>query len=265
MQRQTTMKSKHINRLVVVFSAAAMFVAGCSAGGVGSDPEIGEPVADSMPIGPLAGSEYYFWGSRSSVELRPGESRVVTVTLHSGGTNGGIWTVRPNPTPLLGGVTLSSVLPEDVDFADDRIQQLEFELTAPADATPGSGGSMGIGFTGPTPSDSSLRVTNGGATVSVTIVAADTILGPVAVADSVAAPTEGITFDPLANDAIGDAPLDPTSLSIVDGPSRDGTLMITGNAMLTYIPGIADGESATYQICDTNGLCDTNGIVLWGS
>jgi len=266
MKRRTTMKSKRINRLVAGCLATAVVLAGCSTGAADSDPESREPAADTPPIGPPAGSEYYFLGSGSRVDLRPGESRMVTVSLNSVGTDAGIWTVRPpDLTALLQGVTLSSVLPDDVDFTNDRTQELEFELTVPAEATPGSGGSMSVGFTAPAPSDPSRRVAFGGVSVSVTVVAADAILGPIATRDSVGAPAEGITFDPLANDGIGDAPLDPATLSIVKGPSGAGSLMITGDAMLTYTPRFTEGDVATYQICDTNGLCDTTQISLWGA
>jgi hypothetical protein len=100
-------------------------------------------------------------------------------------------------------------------------------------------------------------------TFGVEVVAAGTAVGPAAVSDRLGSGAEGLTFDPLANDMAGDAPLDLDSLSVVVPPSNGGTLTVSGLGELTYVPGVNGEDSAIYQICDTNGTCSNARLSLW--
>lgn len=256
-ERLINMIAANTNRLFLL--GVILAVAGISCGGSGySDDDY------IAPIGPLGG-EFELFGSNSRVELRVGESRVITVTLNSVGEKPGIWTLDPESAAitLTQGIEITNVVPSEIDFTDDRSVSFEVELSVPAAAVPGSGGSMQFRYVGPDPEDPDRRASFGVVSSSVSIVANDATLGPSAASESIGASGDGVTFDPLANDAAGDAPLDPSSLTIVSAPSGPGTLMITGDTQLTYVPGSTEGERAVYQICDTSDLCSTADIWLW--
>lgn len=251
------MIAANTNRLFLL--GVILAVAGIACGGSGySDDDF------IAPIGPLGG-EFELFGSNSQVELRVGESRVITVTLNSVGEQPGIWTLDPESasSTLTQDVEISSVLPSEIDFTDDRTASFDVELSVPAAAVPGSAGSMQLAYVGPDPADPEDLASRGGVSSSVRVVASNATLGPSAASESIGASADGITFDPLANDAAGDAPLDPSSLTIVSPPSGTGTLMITEEAQLTYVPGSTEGERAVYQICDTSNLCATADVWLW--
>ena len=99
------MIAANTNRLL--FLSVILAVAGLACGGSGySDDDY------IAPIGPLGG-EFELFGSNSRVELRVGESRVITVTLDSVGEEPGIWTLDPESAAitLTQGVEITSVLP----------------------------------------------------------------------------------------------------------------------------------------------------------
>jgi len=72
-----------------------------------------------------------------------------------------------------------------------------------------------------------------------------------------------VNIDALDNDTVGDAPLDPSTLTL-DGttapnPATVGTFTVNPNNTVKFTPvsqfqGVATIE---YEICDDNGLCDT--------
>ena len=68
-----------------------------------------------------------------------------------------------------------------------------------------------------------------------------------------------IAIDVLANDVAGLAELDPTSVTIVDGPSHGQVSIDPDSGVITYEPdaGYDGPDSFSYQVCDTLGVCAT--------
>jgi hypothetical protein len=68
-----------------------------------------------------------------------------------------------------------------------------------------------------------------------------------------------IAIDVLANDIAGLAELDPTSVTIVDGPSHGLLSIDPDSGVVTYHPyaGYDGPDSFTYQVCDTLAVCAT--------
>ena len=66
------------------------------------------------------------------------------------------------------------------------------------------------------------------------------------------------TWDLSANDSDPDGDLDPTSVTILSGPS-EGTLVNNGDGTITYTPGAHYNgpDTVVYEICDIGGRCDT--------
>ena len=95
------------------------------------------------------------------------------------------------------------------------------------------------------------------ATVTVTVVA-----GPTAVADAgQTTQNHPVTVDVVGNDSAGNAPLDPTTVTVVT-PAGDipGTVTVDpATGAITFVPA-ADFVGTTdivYQVCDTSGSCAT--------
>jgi large repetitive protein len=95
------------------------------------------------------------------------------------------------------------------------------------------------------------------ATLSITV--DDTPQPPTAVIDLFSTNEDTpATFDLADNDTDPDGNLDPTTLTIISGPSH-GTAVdnLDGTIDYTPTPDYAGPDSITYQVCDLTGLCDT--------
>lgn len=125
------------------------------------------------------------------------------------------------------------------------------------------------GYTGSATIDYEVCDLNGlcdDATITVVIT---TVTGPTAVDDN--ATTEKntpVTINELTNDIIGDAALDPTSVTFVPGTepetskgvfTKDGT---TGIVTFTPANNYLGDASIDYEVCDLNGLCDIATITV---
>ena len=93
--------------------------------------------------------------------------------------------------------------------------------------------------------------------MTVTVVA-----GPTAVADAgQTTQNHPVTVDVVGNDSAGNAPLDPTTVTVVT-PAGDipGTVTVDpATGAITFVPA-ADFVGTTdivYQVCDTSGSCAT--------
>ncbi len=97
------------------------------------------------------------------------------------------------------------------------------------------------------------------AVVTLTVTAIDD--APVANDDSTTTPEDtAVTVDVVANDTDVDGNLDPTSVSVVAGPSNGAITSINpATGEITYQPNLNfnGSDSFTYQVCDTTALCDT--------
>jgi uncharacterized repeat protein (TIGR01451 family) len=71
------------------------------------------------------------------------------------------------------------------------------------------------------------------------------------------------TFDLTGNDTDPDGDLDPTTLTILAGPSH-GTATNNGDGTIDYTPApdYAGPDSITYQICDMDGECATATVAI---
>ncbi len=98
------------------------------------------------------------------------------------------------------------------------------------------------------------------ATVSTTVVEID---DPPVADDDTATTDEDtpVTVDVVANDTDVDGNLDPTSVTIVDGPANGTATVDPVTGEVTYIPDpdYNGPDTITYQVCDTSPtpLCDT--------
>jgi LruC domain-containing protein len=73
----------------------------------------------------------------------------------------------------------------------------------------------------------------------------------------------GTTITASANDTDADGNLDPTTTTIISGPSN-GTVINVGDGRFYYTPNTDyyGVDSFDYQICDTDGLCDTATVTI---
>jgi hypothetical protein len=71
------------------------------------------------------------------------------------------------------------------------------------------------------------------------------------------------TIDAAGNDTDVDGNLDPTSATVISGPSN-GTAAGNGDGSFTYTPNpdYNGTDSFDYQICDTDGACDTATVTI---
>jgi LPXTG-motif cell wall-anchored protein len=82
---------------------------------------------------------------------------------------------------------------------------------------------------------------------------------PVAVDDVVSTDEDvAVVVDVLANDSDADGDLDPTSVSVVSGPTNGSVTVDPVTGEVTYVPDpdFAGSDEFTYQVCDTAGSCD---------
>jgi hypothetical protein len=113
--------------------------------------------------------------------------------------------------------------------------------------------------------DSSGDCSVGTAFVTTTVVEIDD--PPVANPDAVATPEDtAVTVDVVANDSDVDGNLDPSTVSIVAGPSHGSVVVDPVSGEITYTPK-ADyngSDSVTYQVCDTSPtpLCDVATVTV---
>jgi CshA-type fibril repeat protein len=89
---------------------------------------------------------------------------------------------------------------------------------------------------------------------------------PVAVSDRETIPAGGTATIPvLQNDSDPDNNLDPTSVSVIGGPTN-GTVTVNPDGSITYTPdlGFTGSDIFTYQVCDSGNptLCATASVVI---
>ncbi len=234
-----------------------------SISGLGAKPPIvpesemeREPVA---PIAPSGERPYELFVTGVDVALRPGQSRVVPVTARNVGLEGAVWSIRTEDFRAPDGVTVSG-LPASIDLTTEQQVVLMVEVTAAPTAAPGAFGRISVLFDDPTAPD--VDRYTGSARIGIDIVDASGAVGPAAASDIIESPASGVVFDPTVNDTEGDAPLDPSTLTIV-APPLDGTLEVTQDIQLAYTPGPAGEDSAVYQICDTNNSCANATLTMY--
>ncbi|MCG3209027.1 MAG: hypothetical protein FOGNACKC_02643 [Anaerolineae bacterium] len=100
------------------------------------------------------------------------------------------------------------------------------------------------------------------ATVTILISAVDD--PPAASDDSATTPEDSpVTIPVLDNDSDPDGNLDPSTVSIVNGPAH-GEVTINPDGSITYTPApnFNGEDSFTYEVCDTTGLCDTATVTI---
>ena len=90
---------------------------------------------------------------------------------------------------------------------------------------------------------------------------------PVAVDDAATGPEDQpLVVDVVANDIDPDGNLDPTSVTIISGPSNGSVTVhpITGEVTYTPNPNFVGNDTLTYEICDTSvpPFCDQAMVVL---
>ena len=104
---------------------------------------------------------------------------------------------------------------------------------------------------------------------STSVVVAPAV-GPTAVNDNATTPMNTpVDITELANDIIGDAALNPTSVSLVAGtlpnPLSEGVFSVDGTTgLVTFTPFTTFVGTVTvnYEVCDLNSLCDIATIVV---
>ncbi|TFC27583.1 tandem-95 repeat protein [Cryobacterium sp. TMT2-18-3] len=104
------------------------------------------------------------------------------------------------------------------------------------------------------------------AIVTVRVTAPPATSTPPVAADNDVTTTTGkpVVVDVLGNDTDRDGDLDPTSVSIVAGPSH-GTVDVDPDAgEVTYSPdsSYTGTDSFTYKVCDVDGNCDTATVTV---
>ena len=104
------------------------------------------------------------------------------------------------------------------------------------------------------------------ATVTINVTAPPITPAPPVAEDNDVSTVEGepIVIDVLGNDTDLDGDLDPTSVSIIDGPQH-GTVEVdpdTGEISYTPDPDYTGTDTFTYQICDLDGNCDTATVTV---
>ncbi len=217
------------------------------------------PTGAVAPIAPSGERPYELFVTGVDVALRPGQSRVVPVTARNVGLEGAVWSIRTEDFRAPDGVTVSG-LPASIDLTTEQQVVLMVEVTAAPTAAPGAFGRISVLFDDPTAPD--VDRYTGSARIGIDIVDASGAVGPAAASDIIESPASGVVFDPTVNDTEGDAPLDPSTLTIV-APPLDGTLEVTQDIQLAYTPGPAGEDSAVYQICDTNNSCANATLTMY--
>ncbi len=73
-----------------------------------------------------------------------------------------------------------------------------------------------------------------------------------------------VVIDVLGNDTDLDGDLDPTSVSIVAGPSHGTVDVDLDTGEITYSPdsSYTGTDSFTYKVCDIDGNCDTATVTV---
>ena len=88
--------------------------------------------------------------------------------------------------------------------------------------------------------------------------------GPQPMDDSATVPTGGTAIvDVLANDQPGDAPLDPSTVTVIEQPQHaDATVLDDGRIQVDAQPGYAGPDALVYEVCDTGGACASATVAL---
>jgi large repetitive protein len=102
-------------------------------------------------------------------------------------------------------------------------------------------------------------------TATILLIVAGANDPPIVLGDIViAADGVPVDVDVLANDSDVDGTIDPTTVSIVSGPSH-GTVTVdpvTGTITYTAAVGYSGGDSFTYGVCDDGGACGTATVTI---
>jgi large repetitive protein len=100
------------------------------------------------------------------------------------------------------------------------------------------------------------------AVVTITINDLNDNPGPADDAYTIDEDTTGI-FDILSNDEDEDGFIDPTTVSITNGPTN-GTLEVNDDGTVTYIsnPDFNGIDTFTYEVCDDDGDCSTADVII---
>ena len=106
-------------------------------------------------------------------------------------------------------------------------------------------------------------------TSSVTITVSQ-LTGPTANDDDeVTSMNTAVTINVLQNDVAGDAAIDPTTVSFINGSEPDAATVgtfsvdaVTGAVTFTPVNGFTGTATIEYNVCDLNGLCDDATITV---
>jgi large repetitive protein len=102
--------------------------------------------------------------------------------------------------------------------------------------------------------------TSGCSTATVVVTVTPVTDPPVATDDTASVSENGVVIvDVLANDTDPDGDLDPTTVTIVAGPSHGTVTVDPTTGRITYVPAndYHGPDAFTYQVCDATGSCAT--------
>ena len=126
------------------------------------------------------------------------------------------------------------------------------------------------GFTGTVTIDYSVCDLNSLCDIATITVVITPVTGPTAVDDNTATPMNtSVDITEMANDIVGDAALDPTSITFIPGtepnPATEGLFTVnpvTGLVTFTPVNGFTGTVTVDYSVCDLNSLCDIATITV---
>jgi hypothetical protein len=101
------------------------------------------------------------------------------------------------------------------------------------------------------------------ATVSLTVTSINDL--PIVNGDTaVTADGVPVDIDVLVNDTDVDGTLDPTSVTVLSGPSHGAVTVDPVTGVINYVAtaGYSGGDSFTYRVCDDQGGCGTATVVI---
>lgn len=186
----------------------------------------------------------------STVQVRSGGSREVTVSATDVGSSPGVWTVDVQSN-LREGVTVTGE-PELLDFNTESPRFFTVVIDVPADSRVGVVGGFHIRML---PPEGGVSSAVAAARFGVDVLPPGSVVGPFVADDRVAGSPRGVVVDPLANDTAGDTELDRATLNII-GHAGPGEITITDDGQIRYVTADpAATDTAIYEICDTADRC----------
>ncbi len=222
-----------VGALVAVLAALLVALPGCS-----SEP-VANPVAGAeRRVGSdLTAQQFALRTDSRHFRIRAGESIVVPVSLFSAGEYGGPLLPDLDASGLAEGITVSG-FPDIVDLGGDNSPAFYVVITAGVSTPVGPGGYAAIRFSDPDDVDNQADSEEG---LTLDVVGPGTTIGPVAGIDFVVSDGAPTAFATISTDVAGDAPLDLTTLAVVDEPTI-GSLTVSDDGTFVYSPNLPGGD-----------------------